>query len=298
MRVMMATDAGHSGRANEDFAGAVSSGMVLVDGAGGIAGAEEVCHHGVAWYATHLGGALLGALSQEASLCDVLAESIQRITDEHRDTCDVAHSMSPHAAVAVLRFSAGLVEHLVLGDAVVVVGRAGVEPFVARDPREVAIARSFEARLRDIPEGSDEYRRLLLELRARRNSPGGFWVAKDDPRVVDEAITGHRPADDVTATALLSNGASRFMETFGLTGWAGLLQLLEAGGPGEIIRRVREAEARNDIATDDATIVCRARGAHPRTLLTERSRDAVQEPDAGVVGAQTRRIVSRTTAAQ
>ena len=174
MRVMMATDAGHSGRANEDFAGAVPSGVVLVDGAGGIADAEEVCHHGVAWYATRLGGALLGALSQDSSLCDVLAESIQRITDEHRHTCDVAHSISPYAAVAMLRFSGGLVEHLVLGDAVVVVGRAGVEPFVARDPREVVIARSFQARLKDIAEGSDEYRRLLLELRARRNSPGGF----------------------------------------------------------------------------------------------------------------------------
>ena len=96
----MATDAGHPGRTNEDFAGAVPSGMVLVDGAGGIAGAEKVCHHGVTWYASRLGGALLGTLSQDRSLRDVLAESIERITDEHRDTCDVAHSISPCAAVA------------------------------------------------------------------------------------------------------------------------------------------------------------------------------------------------------
>ncbi|HEX5597301.1 MAG TPA: hypothetical protein VFX61_14985 [Micromonosporaceae bacterium] len=258
MRVTMATDAGHPGRTNEDFAGAVPSGMVLVDGAGGIAGAERVCHHGVTWYATRLGGALLGALSQDRSLCDVLAESIERITDEHRDTCDVAHSISPYAAVAMLRFSGGLVEYVVLGDAVVVIGRAGAEPFVAHDPREVVIARSFEARLKGIPEGSDEYRRLLLELRAQRNSPGGFWVAKDDPRVVNEAITGSCPADEVTATALLSNGASRLVDTFGLTSWAGLLHLLETDGPGEIIRRVREAEVRDGVATDDATIVCRS----------------------------------------
>jgi hypothetical protein len=257
MRVTMATDAGHPGRTNEDFAGAVPSGMVLVDGAGGIAGAEEVCHHGVTWYATRLGGALLGTLSQDRSLRDVLAESIERIAEEHRDTCDVAHSMSPYAAVAVLRFAGGLVEHLVLGDAVVVVGRTGVEPFVAHDPREVMIARSFEARLKGIPEGSDEYLRLLLDLRAQRNRPGGFWVAKDDPRVADEAITGSCPADEVTATALLSNGASRLVDTFGSTGWAGLLHLLETDGPGEIIRRVREAESRDGVATDDATIVFR-----------------------------------------
>jgi hypothetical protein len=255
MRVAMATDAGHAGRANEDFVGAVPTGMVLVDGAGGIAGAEKVCHHGVSWYATRLGGALLGMLSQDRSLRSVLADSIERVTDEHRDTCDVANSISPYAAVAILRFSAGLVEHLVLGDAVVVIGQVGAEPFVAHDPREVVIARSFEARLKGIPEDSDEYRRLLLDLRAQRNSPGGFWVAKDDPRVVDEAITGSCPANQVTATALLSNGASRLVDTFGLTDWAGLLHLLETVGPGEIIRRVREAEAHDRIATDDATIV-------------------------------------------
>jgi hypothetical protein len=254
----MATDAGHAGRTNEDFAGAVPSGMVLVDGAGGIAGAEKVCRHGVAWYASHLGDTLLSLLARDLSLRDVLAESIRRVTDEHRDTCDVANSISPFAAVAILRFSGEVVEHLVLGDPVVILGRAGMEPFVVHDPREVVIARSFEAQLTDIREGSDGYQRLLLEFRAQRNQPGGFWVAKDDPRVVDEAITGSCPADNVTATALLSNGASRLVDTFGLTSWTGLLQLMETDGPGEIIRRVREAEAREGVATDDATIVCRS----------------------------------------
>nr|WP_030502594.1 hypothetical protein [Micromonospora purpureochromogenes] len=257
MRVVMATDAGHPGRANEDFAGAVPGGLVLVDGAGGITGADEVCHHGIAWYATRLGGALLGALAEERSLRDVLAEGIERVTDAHRVTCDVTHPISPFAAVAMLRFSGDHVEHLVLGDAVAVVGRAAGEPVVAHDPREVVIARAFEERLKDVPEGSDEYRRLLMELRARRNSPGGFWVAKDDPTVVAEAVIGSGPADDVTVAALLSNGASRLVDTFGLTDWAGLLRLLETDGPAEVIRRVREAEAREGVTTDDATIICR-----------------------------------------
>ncbi|MEU8071101.1 hypothetical protein AB0B20_15235 [Micromonospora sp. NPDC049151] len=231
--------------------------MVLIDGAGGIAGADEVCHHGIAWYATRLGGALLGALSEERGLRDVLAGGIERVTDAHRDTCDVAHPISPFAAVAMLRFSGGTVEHLVLGDAVAVVGRTTGEPVVAHDPREVVIARSFEERLKDVPEGGDEYRRLLMELRSRRNSPGGFWVAKDDPTVVDEAVTGSGPADGVTVAALLSNGASRLVDTFGLTDWPGLLRLLETDGPAEVIHRVRQAEAREGVATDDATIVCR-----------------------------------------
>ncbi|MFC7550732.1 hypothetical protein [Plantactinospora sp. GCM10030261] len=252
----MATDAGHPGRSNEDFAGAVPAGMVLVDGAGGVAGAERFCRHGVAWYASRLGGTLLGTLSREASLRGVLAEGIERVTDEHRDTCDVTHPSSPFAAVAMLRFAGGRVEHLVLGDAVALVGRAVGEPFVAHDAREVVIVRSFEARAKGIPEDSDEYRRLLLELRGHRNNPGGFWVAKDDPRVVAEALTGDCPAAGGTGVALLSNGASRLVDTFGRTDWAGLLRLLDTDGPGEVIRRVREVEARDGVATDDATIIC------------------------------------------
>ncbi|WP_306215091.1 hypothetical protein [Actinoplanes sp. RD1] len=273
MRVTMATDAGHPGRANEDFAGAVPAGLVLVDGAGGIAGAGELCHHGVAWYATRLGGALLGALADDRGLPGVLADGIARVTAEHRDTCDVTHPSSPYAAVAMLRRTGGSVEHLVLGDAVALVGRAGREPLVGRaggeplvvhDAREVVIARGFEERLRGVPEDSKERRRLLRELRAYRNAPGGYWVAKDDPRAAEEAISGSSPAGEVTVAALLSNGASRIVDTFGLTGWGGLLELLEAEGPAEVIRRVREAESRAGVATDDATVVCLRAGTEAR----------------------------------
>lgn len=46
------------------------------------------------------------------------------------------------------------------------------------------------------------------------------------------------------------------MDTFGLTDWAGLLHLLETDGPDGIIRRVREAETRDGVSTDDATVLC------------------------------------------
>lgn len=56
MRVTMTSAAARTGHANEDFTGAVPTGVVLIDGAG-IAGTESICRHGVAWYASHLGGA-------------------------------------------------------------------------------------------------------------------------------------------------------------------------------------------------------------------------------------------------
>jgi hypothetical protein len=59
-------------------------------------------------------------------LPEVLTESIERVTDKHRETCDDAQSISPCAAVAMLRFSGGLVEYVVIDDAALVVGRASV----------------------------------------------------------------------------------------------------------------------------------------------------------------------------
>jgi hypothetical protein len=257
MRVTMASVPARAGRVNEDFVGATSTAAVLVDGAG-VPGAESVCRHGVAWYAASLGGSLLGlsSLASERSLAALLAEAIDQVTDQHRDTCDVTDPISPFAAVAMLRASGGVVEHLVLGDAFVVLDRADGTPAVVTDSREVTISRSYQQAYEATVEGGDERRRVLRELRARRNAPGGFWVAKDDPAAAAEAVTGSSPTSELTGAALLSNGASRFVDQFGLGGWPGLMTVLASDGPWEIIRRVRREEAKQQVAADDATIAC------------------------------------------
>jgi len=255
MRVTTLTDVADRGRTNEDFVGAGPGAAVVVDGAF-VAGAEKVCRHGVAWYAHRLGDRLLelvGAGGDEA-LTSLLATAIEQVTDEHRHTCDTADPASPWAAVAVVRARAGAVEGLVLGDAAVVLERAdGAAPLVLTDPREVDIGQSYLPALaaaRDM----DERGAVLAQLRARRNRAGGFWVAKDDPGAADQAVIGQVPARDVRTVALLSNGASRLVDLFGLTDWAALAADLGASGPAEVVRRVREAEQRQSVPQDDATI--------------------------------------------
>lgn len=254
MRVTMTSAAKRTDHPNEDFTGAVPMAAVLIDGAG-IPGTESICRHGVAWYASRLGGSLLSLLSpvRDGSLSALLAEAIEQVTDDHRETCDVANPISPSATVAILRLSDGLIEHLVLGDSVLVLDRADGVPLVISDPREVIISQSFQPALQ-AAEGSDEYHRILRALRANRNQPGGFWLAKDDPRAAEEAITGDCPISELTGAALLSNGASRIVDRFGLTDWPGAMAVLAASGPVEIIRRVRQAEARHAVAADDATV--------------------------------------------
>ena len=252
MQVSMATSAGMAGRPNEDFVGAVPGAVVLLDGAG-IPGAEEICSHGVAWYTHRLGGALLGRLSRDdgGDLTAVLGAAISEIADDHRGTCDIAHPNSPQATVAIVRAHGDRLEYLMLADSYVVLG-----PLVLTDPREVAARRICSAPLDGIPVGTPEYARVLdacrAEMRARRNQPGGYWIAKDDPRAAQEALTGSR---SLSGVALLSNGASRIVDPYALTDWPGVLEVLATDGPAEVIRRVREAEAGPAArGPDDATV--------------------------------------------
>ncbi len=112
-----------------------------------------------------------------------------------------------------------------------------------------------------IPEATPEYEQIratcVEAMRARRNRPGGYWIAKDDPLAAYEAVTGSRPLDELDGAALLSNGASRIVHPYGLTDWSGLIEVLHADGPDGIIRRVRQAEAGDPGAgaPDDATVV-------------------------------------------
>ncbi|HLQ57083.1 MAG TPA: hypothetical protein VK162_22780 [Streptosporangiaceae bacterium] len=96
-----------------------------------------------------------------------------------------------------------------------------------------------------------------------RNVAGGYWLAAADPAIVTHAITGDVPRQHVQRAALLSDGAARAVDPFKLCDWQGLLAVLAAAGPSELIRQVRAAETtdpagirwpRNKIH-DDATAI-------------------------------------------
>jgi hypothetical protein len=263
MDVRIATSAGHPGGPNEDFAGAVPGAVVLLDGAG-IPGTESICRHGVAWYTHCLGGTLLGQLSRDhgRDLTAILAMAIEELASRHRGTCDITNPSSPQATVAIVRAVADRLDYLVLADCFVVLGQVSGTPLVVTDAREVSARRLCSAPLAGLDPGNPEYERVrdscIEQLQARRNQPGGYWIAKDDPRAAAEAVTGSRPLLDLRTAGLLSNGASRLVSSYGLMTWSALMDLLDGSGPEEVIRRVRRAErdSSDGAATvpDDATI--------------------------------------------
>lgn len=264
MHVSMATSAGQAGQPNQDFVGAVPGAAVLLDGAG-IPGTESICSHGVAWYTRRLGGALLGRLSvgDGQDLAAILATSIEEITADHRATCDVTNPSSPQATVVIARAHQGCLDYLLLADSFLVLDPVCGGAQVITDAREVNTRRLCTAPLDGVARGTPEYDRIreacIEALQARRNHQGGYWIAKDDPLAAEEAVTGSRPLHDLDSVALFSNGASRIVSPYGLTDWPGVLELLDASGPAEILSRVRQAEARssedpNVSPGDDATV--------------------------------------------
>jgi hypothetical protein len=260
----MATSAGQPGQPNEDFAGAVPGAVVLLDGAG-IPGTEAICCHGVAWYTHRLGGALLARLSRDdgRDLIAILAAAIDEIAADHRGTCDITNPSSPQATVVVIRSRGDRMDYLLLADCFLVLGRVSGGPLVITDEREVTARRICSAPLAGVAGGTADYERIrdscIQALQARRNQPGGYWIAKDDRHAAEEAVTGSCLLRDLDSAALLSNGARRIVSPYALTGWPAMLELLRASGPAEIIRRVRQAEGDrsedpNVRLPDDATV--------------------------------------------
>jgi hypothetical protein len=236
--------------------------IVVLDGA--TARTETGCAHGVAWYAATLGTHLTAAAA-DRSLPDALAAAITETAQLHPE-CDLDHPATPSAAVAVVRTAGEWLEFLILGDTTVLLDSAdGLR--MMTDARVDAVAAALRAESDRYPFDSPEKETALLRMKhaelALRNQPGGFWVAAADPGVIGQAVTGRAALSPVRRLAVMTDGATRAVHVFGALDWAGVLDLLAEHGPAELIRAVRDLEARDPAGirwprnkgSDDATAV-------------------------------------------
>jgi hypothetical protein len=207
MRVELATEPGTPGWPNEDFAAAAPGVAVLLDGCTTTPrGASTGCVHGVAWYARTLGGLLLGQLSADPAipLPEALADAIEQVRASHAGSCDLANPRTPATTVLAARAGPEGVELLALSDSVIVAD-------YGKDRAPVVI--------------TDRHR-----------------AASTNPAAAGHAHTGTLPRDGLQAVALLSDGATRIAEQYGLLGWPDLAGVLREDGPAELIAQVRAAE--------------------------------------------------------
>lgn len=270
MRIDMVTEPGDPRRPNEDYASAA----LPAAGAGGVLvvldgvtppEADDGCRHGVPWFVARLGGALLelSGARRDLTLSECLAVAVTRTADTHRETCDLSHPRTPQATVVAARWDEEQVEHLVLSDSALLVEAADgtVHPRLDRRLTELPpLVRTLRDRARR--SGAEEDRVAYVRaVEGLRNAPDGtgFYTAAADPAVAGRAVAGTQPREDVRALLALTDGATRWTETFHLGDWAGLCALVRKEGPRALVAHVRTAEAEAPPSRgkrhDDATVL-------------------------------------------
>jgi hypothetical protein len=228
VRVMLATEPGTPDWPNEDFAAVAPGAAVLLDGATTFPrGADTGCVHGVAWYARTLGTALLAAMTASPSvpLAGALASAIGDVRSRHEDSCDLASPRTPAATVTAVRADPGGISYLALSDSSIAADYLdGRPPLIITDTHR---------------------------------------GAKASPDIAQAARTGMISADGLRGVALLSDGATRITDRYGLLGWPTALDLIREHGPAALIHQVRVAEAADPAGarwprskiSDDATVI-------------------------------------------
>ncbi|MFI0982425.1 protein phosphatase 2C domain-containing protein [Streptomyces sp. NPDC021093] len=255
MRIELATAPGDPERPNEDWtsvalpaAGPTGQGgtLVVLDGVTPPP-SETGCVHSVPWFTARLGGALieLSGSRPDLTLAEVLAAAISRTADAHRSTCDLSHVRTPQATVVMVRWGAATVEHLVLSDSALLLEGA-----------DGAVRAVLDDRLDRVPR---EALRSHATADVHRNAEGGFFTAAADPAVAGRAVVGETPRGEVRALAAMTDGVTRWVDTFGAGDWTECMGVLRKEGAQGLIDRVRELERGGVVDRwkrhDDAAVV-------------------------------------------
>jgi len=237
------------GRLNEDYVAAGADWAIVLDGATAPTGVNTGCIHTVRWLVKHLASAVSSRLflSDEATLSDLLAESITETCNAHSDTCDLTNPDSPSSTISIVRTRDTSLDYLTLGDSPIVLWH--------RNESYTPIA---DDRTSHLPGG----RPYTIELeRAYRNRSGGFWVASTKPEAAYQALCGSAPLADISEVGLFTDGITRLLEWYGYT-WPEIFSSLRSEGPTSLITLVRAAEREQphpyEKRHDDATAVCLA----------------------------------------
>jgi hypothetical protein len=253
IEVRLASEPVPGGGPNEDSAFAVPGLVGVFDGVTVLEGMDTGCVHGPAWYVRMLQARLIQAHAADpgGELAALLATAISQVRDAHGGRCDLTHPGTPASTVCLVRYGGERLEYLVLGDSPLVYERRGRVELV-EDLRVQRVGRSLHetvpgsgAAAPGSPEHAAGARKRIAAQRDYINRPDGYWIASNEPAAAGHALTGTLPLagpDAVRRACLLTDGASRAVDTFELYGWPELLDAVTSRGPGYLIERVRAAE--------------------------------------------------------
>jgi len=218
-------------------------------------------------YAETLGGHLRDHLDHDTGieLADALAEAITATTLQ----LHLTPGASPSSTVTILRRRGDHVDVLMLGDNLLLApNRAVIDPRL--DHLDIPERRQYRQRLADGTGFDHTHRALLVALQrrqaARRNRPGGYWIAETDPAAAYQAIRATLPVEDIPWAIVATDGAYIPMTQLGITDWP-TTSTMTAAGLHDILTRCHTWEHHID---PDARILPRAKRHDDKTLVTLR----------------------------
>lgn len=277
MRTETTSENGTPRRPNEDYvslalpASGEGGALVVLDGVTPPVG-DDGCVHGVPWYTSRLGGAMLelSGSRRDLTLPQCLEAALSRTAEAHSSTCDLSHPRTPQATVVAARWDGEKAEHLVLSDSALLLEHTDGTVTAVLDhrlselpPHVRALGRHVRTLPRDTPERSEAGAAYVRAVEGLRNASdgSGFFTAAADPGVAFRAVTGTSPLSGLTALLGVTDGAARWVEVFRLGDWAELFSLVRKEGTAALVSRVRRAEGDDPHGTsyprgktsDDAT---------------------------------------------
>ncbi|SDU67312.1 hypothetical protein SAMN04489733_8102 [Amycolatopsis keratiniphila] len=218
-------------------------------------------------YAEALGAGLGRRLDADpaADLPRVLADTIHEVAVH----LDLRPGHSPSSTVTILRAHDGWTEILMLGDNLAVLpGRTITDPRLSRLALEPS--RLYRQRLAQGTGFDTTHRALLRELQtqqaARRNRPGGYWIAEADPSAAQHAIVHRIRSDAVPWAVLATDGAYKPMRHLEITDWHAISTMADH----ELMDIVTRCHTWERDIDPDARVLPRAKRHDDKTLVTAR----------------------------
>jgi hypothetical protein len=197
-------------------------------------------------YADRLGAEIASATnaSPGGPLPKILATAIAATATE----LNLPDDDGPSSTVAIARVNDGTADLLLLGDSYIAY-RADNTTTVLTDDRidhlGLPQARLYRERLAAGSGYGPAHAAILRELqagqRARRNVPGGYWIASASPEAAHRAITLTLPVATLEWIALATDGAADTTRHLGLDDWEAIARCDESRLSG-LLQRCHEWE--------------------------------------------------------
>lgn len=199
------------------------------------------------WLADHIGHTVRNLLAAEPQLdlAIVLEHSIRQVASAHQ----LSPGASPSTTVAIARWTAAVIDVLVLCDSPVVIADRSGKIHELRDNRLADATVGLPRPAGFTADDLTTWRALVAGQERRRNTPTGYWVAEAVPEAAHHAITASWPTEDVSVVLAMTDGVADGVDQYGLfENWADAVDLA-TDHPQRLVDAIHEAEAADPTGT-------------------------------------------------